>query len=127
MDTEKLLNDCKTEIAIYYLAVRFVCDKFKLKDGDLFSKRRLAHISLPRQLAISILRKYTGLSFPTIGRLFLRHHATVIYACNKYPDPFSFMDTYFSLESGTSKLECLSRSWEWGLDGERVFGDHSVV
>lgn len=58
-----------------------ICDYFNIKLGDLKSKRRTKDITLPRQVAMYLCRKYTSVSFPAIGYKFGgRDHSTVIHA-----------------------------------------------
>jgi chromosomal replication initiator protein len=58
-----------------------ICDYFNIKLGDLKSKRRTQDITLPRQVAMYLCRKYTATSFPAIGYKFGgRDHSTVIHA-----------------------------------------------
>mgnify|MGYP005641277693 CR=1 FL=1 len=61
---------------------KIICDHFNIKITDLKSKRRHRNITLPRQVAMYLCRKYTSVSFPTIGEKFGgRDHSTVIHAC----------------------------------------------
>jgi chromosomal replication initiator protein len=56
---------------------------FGLRMRDLYSTSRSPRISLPRQVAMYLVRRHCGLSFPEIGRRFGRHHTTVIHACRR--------------------------------------------
>jgi chromosomal replication initiator protein len=59
-------------------------DFFKLKVADMYSKRRLAHIVLPRQIAMYLAKELTQKSLPEIGDAFGgRDHTTVLHAVRK--------------------------------------------
>ncbi len=61
-----------------------VADFFKLKVADMFSKRRNAHIVLPRQVAMYLSKELTQKSLPEIGEAFGgRDHTTVLHAVRK--------------------------------------------
>ena len=61
-----------------------VADFFKLKVADMYSKRRLAHIVLPRQCAMYLAKELTQKSLPEIGEAFGgRDHTTVLHAVRK--------------------------------------------
>ncbi len=57
---------------------------FNIKVADLVGRRKLKGIVRPRQIAMYLARKHTGLSFPDLGRSFGgRDHSTVQHACKK--------------------------------------------
>lgn len=57
---------------------------FDLRLADLKSNRKQKKISLPRQIAMYISRKYTSASYPEIGEKFGgKDHSTVIHAVKK--------------------------------------------
>ena len=60
-----------------------VAEHFHVRPSDIKGNRRPANIAHPRQIAMYITRKLTGLSFPEIGRVFERDNSTVQYACKK--------------------------------------------
>lgn len=61
-----------------------VADYYKIKVADMFSKKRTRNLARPRQVAMSLARELTDLSFPEIGQSFGgRDHTTVLHACNK--------------------------------------------
>ncbi|MBF0567281.1 MAG: chromosomal replication initiator protein DnaA [Nitrospirae bacterium] len=63
---------------------KVVCEYFGVKLPDLKSKKRTKEIALPRQIAMYITKKLTGLSLGDIGKAFGgKDHATVIYACKQ--------------------------------------------
>ncbi len=60
-----------------------VADHYHIRVSDILGNRRPANIAWPRQMAMYLTRKITGLSFPEIGRAFGRDNSTVQYACNR--------------------------------------------
>ena len=73
-DRAMLPEKIKIETARYY----------KIKTSDLESKKRSADITLPRMVAMYLIRENTDVSLSDIGKLFGgRNHATVIHAIEK--------------------------------------------
>ena len=61
-----------------------VADYFNIKVSDLSIKSRVKTVSLPRQMAMFLVRELTSHSLPEIGEYFGgRNHATVIHSCQK--------------------------------------------
>ena len=61
-----------------------VADFYKIKIADIHSKKRSRNYSRPRQIAMSLTRELTSLSFPEIGEAFGgRHHTTIMHACDE--------------------------------------------
>lgn len=61
-----------------------VSEYFQIKLTDLKSQKKLKTISIPRQIAIFLSRKYTQLSLNDIGNKFGgKDHSTVIHSINK--------------------------------------------
>lgn len=61
-----------------------VVDYYKIKLGDLLSKRRTRSIARPRQVAMALAKELTNHSLPEIGDSFGgRDHTTVLHACRK--------------------------------------------
>lgn len=61
-----------------------VAEAYKVKVADMFSKRRQAHIVLPRQVAMYLAKELTQKSLPEIGDAFGgRDHTTVLHAVRK--------------------------------------------
>lgn len=64
--------------------VQSVCEYFSVAHKDLLSDRREHGISMPRSVAMYLVRKMARLSYPEIGRLLnKKNHSTVISACNR--------------------------------------------
>ena len=63
---------------------RTVAEFFKIKVGDMYSKRRPAHIARARQVAMYFAKELTQKSFPEIGEAFGgRDHTTVMHAVKR--------------------------------------------
>jgi chromosomal replication initiator protein len=61
-----------------------VADYYKIKVGEMYSKKRSRNVARPRQVAMSLARELTNHSFPEIGEAFgSRHHTTVMHACDE--------------------------------------------
>ena len=61
-----------------------VADYYKIKIVDMHSKKRSRNYSRPRQIAMSLTRELTNLSFPEIAEAFGgRHHTTIMHACEE--------------------------------------------
>jgi len=63
--------------------IQTVADFYNIKVSDLKGSRRLKRIVRPRHVAMWLVRDQTELSFPEMGRVFGRDHATVQHACKK--------------------------------------------
>ena len=73
-----------------------VVERFGVRGDALCGQRRTRTVSLPRHVAMYLLRQLTDLSLIEIGRIFSgRDHTTVLYACEKVSERIS-MDTEFS-------------------------------
>ena len=61
-----------------------VADYYKIKVGEMYSKKRNRAIARPRQVAMALAKELTQLSLPDIGDAFGgRDHTTVLHACRK--------------------------------------------
>ncbi|MBZ0106589.1 MAG: chromosomal replication initiator protein DnaA [Sulfuricella denitrificans] len=61
-----------------------VADYYKIKVAEMYSKKRTRNVARPRQIAMSLAKELTHLSFPEIGDAFGgRDHTTVMHACRK--------------------------------------------
>lgn len=66
------------------LIMAIVSEYYHVSIEDLKSKRRNREITVPRQIAMYLVRELNGTSLPTIGMEFGgRDHTTVIHACDK--------------------------------------------
>ncbi len=85
-DMETLLRDIFQEQARKAVTIdqiqRKVAEMFDLRIADMTSKRRLASIAYPRQIAMYLSRQMTNSTLIEIGDLFGgKDHGTVIHAC----------------------------------------------
>jgi len=60
-----------------------VAKHFHLKVQDLKSVTRARTVALPRQIAMYLMRKYTGMGYKEIGHYFGKDHTTILHGCNK--------------------------------------------
>ena len=61
-----------------------VAKHYHIKIQDLKSSSRSRSVSLPRQIAMYLIRKYTSIGFKEIGHYFGgKDHTTILHACNK--------------------------------------------
>jgi chromosomal replication initiator protein len=61
-----------------------VAEYYKIRVGDLLSKRRSRSIARPRQVAMALAKELTNHSLPEIGDAFGgRDHTTVLHACKR--------------------------------------------
>jgi len=61
-----------------------VADYFKIRVGDLLSKRRTRSVARPRQIAMALAKELTNHSLPEIGDAFGgRDHTTVLHGCRR--------------------------------------------
>lgn len=60
--------------------IRFVAHHYGVRVADLKGRSNRRSISLPRQVAMYLIREILSLSYPEIGKLFSKHHSTAIYA-----------------------------------------------
>ena len=57
-----------------------VANEFGIRVEDIDSRRRLASLAHPRQVAMFLARKHTNASLQDIGAAFGRDHSTVLHA-----------------------------------------------
>lgn len=63
---------------------RSVAEYYKIKMGDMLSKRRNRSVARPRQMAMTLSKELTNHSLPEIGDAFGgRDHTTVLHACRQ--------------------------------------------
>jgi len=60
--------------------IRFVAQHYGIRVADLKGRSNRRSIALPRQVAMFLIREILELSFPEIGKIFSKHHSTVMYA-----------------------------------------------
>jgi len=60
--------------------IRFVAQHYGIRVADLKGRSNRRSIALPRQVAMYLIRDILELSFPETGKIFSKHHSTVMYA-----------------------------------------------
>jgi chromosomal replication initiator protein len=60
--------------------VRFVAHHYGIKVSDLRGRNNRRSVAFPRQIAMYLIREILDLSYPEIGKLFAKHHSTVMYS-----------------------------------------------
>lgn len=60
-----------------------VCELYGIPIENIRGAGRQPRFTLPRMVAMWLLRQHTRLSYPAIGLLFDRHHTTVMAACDR--------------------------------------------
>lgn len=63
--------------------VRYVAHHYGLKVAEIKSRTNSRQIVFPRQVAMYLCKRLTDLSYPEIGKLFTKHHTTVIHSVEK--------------------------------------------
>lgn len=64
-----------------------VAEYYKIKVGEMYSKKRSRNVARPRQIAMALAKELTHASLPEIGEAFGgRDHTTVLHACRKITD-----------------------------------------
>lgn len=76
-----LMSSRKTKELTYEFIQQTVAEAYNVSLSDLLGKRRTQNIALARQVAMYLVRRLTGYSYPEIGAFFGgRDHSTVIHA-----------------------------------------------
>jgi chromosomal replication initiator protein len=65
------------------MVLRAVAERFSLTPANLKQKSNMQQIAYPRQIAMFLIRDLTQASLPEIGRLFNKHHTTVLHSIQK--------------------------------------------
>ena len=60
--------------------IRFIAHHYGVKVADLKGRDNRRSVAFPRQVAIYLVRELLNLSYPEIGKLFAKHHSTVMYS-----------------------------------------------
>jgi chromosomal replication initiator protein len=64
--------------------LKAVASHYGLRVSDMKARSNAKPIAFPRQVAMYLCRRLTGLSYPEIGRLFNdKHHSTVMHSVEK--------------------------------------------
>jgi chromosomal replication initiator protein len=88
--TEELIETALSELSAPVTGltpdqvIAAVARQFDVQEEDLLGPRRTKQVSLPRQVAMYLLREEMGSSLPRIGQaLGGRDHTTVLYGCDR--------------------------------------------
>lgn len=73
-----------------------VYKKYDIKKEDILSQKRNKEIAEARHIAIYLIREITEMSYPNIGKLFERDHATIISSYSKIQKKIT--DPVFNVE-----------------------------
>jgi Bacterial dnaA protein helix-turn-helix len=101
--------------------VEAVCLEFHI-DGDLRAPDRHAHIVLARQIAAWLLRRICGYSYPHLGVVLGRDHATIMYACRMIDARPGLQPLLRRLEAQITAMAGPTVDSRPSLDGEAVSG-----
>lgn len=61
-----------------------VCRRYGITIEELESRTHKWRVAHPRQIAMALVRKKLGYSYPRIGREFNRDHTTALWAARKW-------------------------------------------
>ncbi len=71
--------------------LKLVALEFNVKASELKSNNRIRKLTIPRQIAMYLLRKHLLLSFPEIGRILGgKNHTTVLYGVSKVAELYQY-------------------------------------
>lgn len=103
--TVKRFNAPITEEEKVNTIIAAVSKKYNVSASDMCSKKRHSEIVTPRQVAIYLILKNTGLTLKQIGSFFGdRDHSTVIYSREAVRD-YMFSDKQYRLKIETVERE----------------------
>ncbi len=80
---ELLRRDIPSTSVTPQTVVRTVAAEFGVTWSALKSRRRAQSLVLPRQCAMWLCRKLSGMSFARLGQFFERQHSSVLHACRR--------------------------------------------
>jgi chromosomal replication initiator protein len=66
--------------------IEMVASHYRVRVQDLLGSRRHLTLTRVRALAMYLVRRHTHMSFPELGRLFRKHHTTVLAAWRRAHD-----------------------------------------
>ena len=66
------------------LIMLLVAEGYQIECGFMLTSRKVREVVRARQAAMVLIRWLTSLSSPEIGKLFRKHHATVLLACRSF-------------------------------------------
>lgn len=77
--------------------IQITCDYFKISKNLLVSNFNDREVVEPRHISMYCMNKYQGLTLQEIGKLFNRHHSTII-SSNKKVQGFIDIDKTYAAE-----------------------------
>ena len=83
------------------VVIQAVCSHFGIKIKDLKGSSRKQEFAKPRQIAMYLIRKYSGLEYRSIGEIFYKDHSTVVHAYNKIAPA---LETNFELKKSVDSI-----------------------
>ena len=66
--------------------IDIVCKFYNIKKEDVLARKRTKNIAEARQIAMFLITEYINMPLESVGNIFGKDHATVIYAKNKVAD-----------------------------------------
>lgn len=66
--------------------IDIVCKFYNIKKEDVLARKRTKNIAETRQIAMYLITEYINMPLESVGNIFGKDHATVIYAKNKIAD-----------------------------------------
>ena len=88
--------------------INCVCNFYKVSKADLLSKKKTKEIALARQVGMYLVLEMMSLPQLTVGKIFGRDHATVIYARDKITEQME-TDTKLKIEVNDIKKMLLKQ------------------
>ncbi len=88
--------------------INCVCNFYKVSKADLLSKKKTKEIALARQVGMYLVLEMMSLPQLTVGKIFGRDHATVIYARDKITEQMD-TDTKLKIEVNDIKKMLLKQ------------------
>lgn len=82
-DARALIEARRTANQEIRAIVLATANHFGITSQEILSDRRVAAVSLPRQVAMYLAKELTSHSYPRIGMRFHRDHTTVLHACRR--------------------------------------------
>jgi len=93
--THPLFTGYEPEPLDPHLVLHACCDFYRASPMDILSTSRKQPTATQRQVVYYMLRDFSYLSYPQIGRFMNRHHTTVMHGVehiNETRDRFLFLD-----------------------------------
>jgi chromosomal replication initiator protein len=102
-----VMKDSPCAPAVVRIIQNVIASHYKLPIHLMWSTHRPEYISRPRQVAMFLTRELTRLSYPEIGRAFIRDHGTVMYAMEAVRERVA-TESAFAEEISLLRMACAS-------------------